>query len=279
MTYAKKTFGQNFLKDKVALEKIILAGKIESGETILEIGPGRGALTKYLLGAGACVVAVEIDPDMIEVLRETFEEEISEGRLVIHQLDILETDIATIGLEAGEYKVIANIPYYITGLILRTFLESKIQPSRMVLLVQKEVAERIVDGQEGGKKKQKRASRKKHKENILSLSVKVYGDVRYVTTVGAKSFSPAPKVDSAVIEISNISKERITQAGITDEDFFKIVKLGFGQKRKTLVNNLKHGGYESSAITKALESLGLDIRARAETLKLDHWLDLIKKIQ
>ena len=273
MTYAKKTFGQNFLKDKAALEKIILAGDIEQGETIVEIGPGRGALTKYLLGVGARVVAFEIDPDMIEVLNEAFVEEIAEGQLKIYQADILETDVSNF-ITSENYKVIANIPYYITGLILRTFLESNTQPSDMVLLVQKEVAERIVDGQEGGVRK-KRAI-KTPKENILSLSVKVYGDVRYVTTVSAKSFSPAPKVDSAVIKISDISKKRLVDAGVTDEDFFKLIKQGFGQKRKTLVNNLKHGGCESEKAIQALESVEVDTRARAEILTLDNWLALAR---
>ncbi len=278
MTYAKKTFGQNFLKDRVALEKIILAGEITPGEVILEIGPGRGALTKFLLGAGAQVVAVEIDPDMIEVLNETFESEITAGKLIIHQADVLETDITEFGLEQGSYKVIANIPYYITGMILRTFLESENQPSRMVLLVQKEVAERIVDGEEGGKKKGKRSSRTQQKENILSLSVKAFADVRYVTTVGAKSFSPAPRVDSAVIELSDISQDRLRDAGITSQDFFLVVKRGFAQKRKTLMNNLKQGGFDPVAIESALTNLEVDLRVRAEVLTLDQWLQLIKNL-
>jgi len=277
MIYAKKTFGQNFLKDRVALEKIIVAGDIQQDEHVLEIGPGRGALTKFLLGAGAIVHAVEIDPDMIAVLEEVFSEEIKNNRLIIHQADILETEVTEFGLSAGNYKVIANIPYYITGLILRKFLESDTQPNHMVLLVQKEVAERIVDGQEGGKKK--KDSRKQAKENILSLSVKVYGDVRYVTTVGAKSFSPAPKVSSAVIEISNISQVKLQEAGITGSEFFKLVKQGFSQKRKTLVNNLKNGGHEAQEIIAVLEDLGLDARVRAEVLTLEQWLLLAKNFK
>ena len=276
MIYAKKTFGQNFLKDRVALEKIILAGEIKPREAIVEIGPGRGALTKFLLGAGAIVHAVEIDPDMIEVLRDTFPDEIKNGMLVIHQADILETDITTLGLTAGEYKVIANIPYYITGLILRKFLQSDTQPRRMVLLVQKEVAERIVDGQPGGKKK--KDTRKQTKENILSLSVKVYADARYVTTVGAKSFSPAPKVDSAVIELSHISKEKLIQAGITDDQFFTLIKQAFAQKRKTLVNNLKQHGHETKIIEHALDTIDVDHRVRAEVLSLEQWLVFIKNV-
>ncbi len=277
MIYAKKTFGQNFLKDRVALEKIIVAGKINPGEHVLEIGPGRGALTKFLLGVGAVVHAVEIDPDMIQVLQDTFPEAIAGGTLIIHQADILETDVSEFGLVAGEYKVIANIPYYITGLILRKFLESETQPSLMVLLVQKEVAERIVDGQEGGKKK--KDSRKQPKENILSLSVKVYADVRYVTTVGAKSFSPAPKVDSAVIELSNISKDKLHGVGVTDGEFFTTMKHGFSQKRKTLMNNLKQHGHDAVQIGSALDVVGLDHRVRAEVLTLEQWLVFIKNLK
>jgi len=273
MTYAKKQFGQNFLKDARALEKIISAAEIVPGETILEIGPGRGALTKELLKSGAQVVAFEIDPEMVEVLHEKFPEAIESQKLVIHSGDILDTELSEFVFENHNFKVVANIPYYITGLLLRKFLESNIQPSSMVLLVQKEVAERIVDGE-----KQRSKRLKQGKENILSLSVKAYGDVRYVATVGAQSFSPAPRVDSAILAITNISKSYFLNHRVKESDFFAMIKQGFGQKRKTLVNNLKQGGYDSAQVTLAINSLDLDSRVRAEVLELDHWFELIKKL-
>lgn len=274
MTYAKKQFGQNFLKDGRALEKIIAAADIIPGETVIEIGPGRGALTKELLQAGAHVVAFEIDPEMVEVLEEKFPEAIESKKLIIHSGDVLEKELSEFGFKNHQFKVVANIPYYITGLILRRFLESDIQPTHMVLLVQKEVAERIVDGE-----KQRSKRLKQGKENILSLSVKVYGDVRYVATVGAQSFSPAPRVDSAIMAISNISKDHFNNNGIVESDFFQVIKQGFSQKRKTLVNNLKQGGFESKQVIPVLESLDLDPRVRAEVLELGHWFELIKKLK
>ena len=267
MTFAKKKFGQNFLKSTSALEKIITASEVASGETVLEIGPGRGALTKKLLETGATIHALEIDPDMIEVLHEKFSEEISSEKLKIISGDIEKMEIQD--LVNSDYRVVANIPYYITGLIIRKFLESQYQPKSMTLLVQKEVAERIVDGAEKKVKKTKT-----QKENILSLSVKIFGDVRYVATVPASAFTPAPKVDSAVIHISNISHSHLEDAGITTQDFFKTVKEGFAQKRKTLRNNLMNAGYEKDAVVKILEGLRVDERVRAEDLTLKQWVKL-----
>lgn len=266
--YAKKKFGQNFLKSSSALEKIVRVAGLSNTDTVLEIGPGRGALTKKLLESGAQVRALEIDPDMIEILEEKFEEEIRSRRLQIFEGDI--EKISPHELIDAPYKLVANIPYYITGLIIKKFLESDHQPTSMTLLVQKEVAERIVDGSEGGKNRSK--------ENILSLSVKVFGNVRYVATVPAAAFNPAPRVDSAIIHISDISQERLNNAGITVSDFFTLVKAGFAQKRKTLRNNLVQKGYEKHAIEQTLETMNIDIRIRAEDLTLDQWIELARTL-
>ena len=272
MTFAKKKFGQNFLKSTSALEKIIAASEVAPGETVLEIGPGRGALTKKLLETGAIVHALEIDPDMIEVLQEKFSEEVASGKLKIISGDIEKMEIEE--LLESKYRVVANIPYYITGLIIRKFLESQYQPISMTLLVQKEVAERIVDGAEKNGKKMKT-----QKENILSLSVKIFGDVRYVATVPASAFTPAPRVDSAVIHISNISHERLTRVGIDTKGFFRIVKEGFAQKRKTLRNNLMNAGYEKELVRELLTNLGVDEKIRAEDLTLDQWITVAQKMK
>ena len=188
--FAKKSLGQHFLNSPSVLAKIIAAGRISPGETVLEIGPGTGVLTQALLAAGARVVAIEKDQRAIDGLRERFAAEVADGRLVIQYADILETDRASFGLKNGEYALIANIPYYITGAILESFLEYEPRPNRMVLLVQKEVAQRIVarDG----------------KESILSVSVKAFGAPKLVDTVPPGAFTPPPTVDSAILAIENV---------------------------------------------------------------------------
>ena len=247
----KKSLGQNFLKSKKALSDIVLAGKIQSGETALEAGPGTGALTEHLLAAGARVTAVEKDRRLIPLLKEKFFADIVSKKLTLIEGDILEIPISSLGL--SKYKVIANIPYYITGQFLRNFLGSETQPSDMVLLVQKEVAERIVarDG----------------KESILSISVKAYGTPRYVETVKAGSFSPAPNVDSAILSIENISKKNFSD--FSEKKFFTILKAGFAHKRKLLSGN-------TGIPEEVLAKLGIPSKARAENLRLDDWKKLAK---
>ena len=161
---AKKSLGQNFLKSKTALLAMIKAGEIISDDIVLEIGPGQGALTEKILETGAKVIAVEKDDRLIEVLDEKFAESVKNSQFTLIHGDILELDLNKMGLKNGNFKLIANIPYYITGLIFRKFLSGDIQPKKLVIMVQKEIADRIVarDG----------------KESLLSLSVKAYGDVK-----------------------------------------------------------------------------------------------------
>src|SRR3989344_7754683 len=182
---AKKSLGQHFLKNEKALATIVKAGNVSVKDTILEIGPGTGALTEKLLAANCQVLAIEKDDKLYEFLKTKFEKEIKNGKLRLIHDDILEFDLSK--LEAISYKLISNIPYNITGAILKKFLETNYQPERMVLLVQKEVAERIVA--------------RNNKESILSISVKAYGTPRYIETVKAGSFVPVPKVDSAIMVI------------------------------------------------------------------------------
>lgn len=248
--YAKKSLGQNFLKSKEALRAIVATGDVQPTDTVLEVGPGKGVLTAELLKLAGKVIAVEKDQRLIESLKEKFKNEIESGKLEIVEQDILEYTADTI----GKYKIIANIPYYITGAFLQKFLESDFQPSKMVLMLQKEVAKRIVAQDK--------------KESILSISVKAYGMPKYIMTVKAKYFSPAPKVDSAVILIDKISKENFKN--ISESEFFKIVKAGFAHKRKMLVNNLKGLGAELPK--------DIDKKARAEELSLSDWLNLLKLI-
>lgn len=216
---AKKSLGQNFLKSQKALFAMVEAGEVGAGDTVVEIGPGKGALTRVLLETGATVIAFEKDHRLIELLQDEFKEYVENKKFFLYEKDVLDVDIKDFVQE--EYKLIANIPYYITGEITRRFLTSEYKPQCMVLLVQKEVADRIVD----------------IKESILSLSVKVYGTPKKVMIVKKEYFSPEPKVDSAIIRISNIQNPFKNQN--EELRFFELIKKAFGQKRKKLNTTLK----------------------------------------
>lgn len=253
---AKKSLGQNFLRSKSALNAIIDAGDIVADDIILEIGPGKGVLTKELLKFAGKVIAIEKDRELIENLQLKFSEEIKENKLDLINADVLDFNPEILSFYDLDYKVIANIPYYITGAIIRKFLSTNKQPTRMVLMVQREVAKRIV-------------ARDK-KESILSLSVKAYGTPRYVATVKKESFSPQPKVDSAILLIENISKDFFL--GFSEEKFFTIIKQAFGSKRKTLKNTLSVlFGDKTESI---LKEAGIDPKSRAEDLSLSKWSQL-----
>lgn len=255
----KKSLGQNFLKSEKALNQMIDSASVSDQDVVLEIGPGKGALTEKLLETGAKVLVVEKDRELIPVLEEKFQEKIKNKKLKLIEGDILEFSPSTYSLKPGAYKLVANIPYYITGAIIRKFLESDFQPKSITLLVQKEVSDRIV-GRDG-------------KESILSISVKVYGQPKYVAKVSKRYFTPEPKVDSAIIHISDISKNNFKS--IKEKEFFDFVKLCFGQKRKTLVNNLQEIG-KREEILNFLESAKLSDRLRAEDLKVENFFELYK---
>ncbi len=262
---AKKSLGQNFLKSKEAVRDIVSAADIQPGDNILEIGPGKGVLTEALLAKlsdGGRLIVIEKDDRMIPLLREAFAGSLASGKLVLIHGDILEMTVeklAECDLREGQYKIIANIPYYITGQLLRMFLESSYQPSKMVLMLQKEVAQRIVarDG----------------KESILSISVKAYGTPKYIAKVPAKYFSPEPAVDSAILLIDSISKQFFSKNQLSEAAFFETVKLGFSHKRKILASNLEIP-MEKRAET--LASLGLGEKARAEEVSIEQWAALAK---
>lgn len=253
---AKKSLGQNFLKSDKALREIVEASEIKEGDFVLEIGPGRGALTKKLLDAGAFVMAIEKDETLVEELKSFFENYVESKKLEIISGDALEFSTENFDSKKS-YKLVANIPYYITGALIEKYLTEKNPPSSATLLVQKEVAERIVtrDG----------------KESILSISVKVFGKPKYVSTVPAGAFVPAPKVDSAIIHISEISNEIFSKNGITEERFFEVVKGGFAHKRKQLGSNLK-----KLVPAETFNKCGIDPKTRAEELKVEDWICLSK---
>lgn len=250
---AKKSFGQNFLKSTAAISKIIEAGEINSSDVILEIGPGKGVLTEKLLGAGGKVIAIEKDRELYEFLSEKFKEKIESGNLALENTDILKFNSEKIG---KGYKIIANIPYNITGAILKKFLSAKNQPERMVLMVQQEVAERIMA--------------RNGKESILSVSVKAYGEPKIITKVSKRYFSPMPRVDSAVIAIKNISRENFEKNKVNEEKFWEIVKKGFAHKRKKLGGNLKSSTFFKKNPASPLREM------RAENLGLKDWIFIAK---
>ena len=250
---AKKSLGQNFLMHAATAERIADTGKLSKNDIVLEIGPGTGMLTKALLARAGKVIAVEADRELIPQLQDTFSFDIASGRLQLIHADIREFDPSVI---SEPYSLVANIPYYITGEILRHFLTAKHQPTSMTLLVQKEVAERIVRAK---------------KESLLSLSVKAYGTPSYAFTVPKGSFVPAPKVDSAVLHISNINREAFTEG--QEERFFEILRAGFGHKRKQLINNLEVLAPREK-ILEAFSAVGLSEKVRSEDVPLSSWLKL-----
>jgi 16S rRNA (adenine1518-N6/adenine1519-N6)-dimethyltransferase len=256
---AKKSLGQHFLKSEKALNTIIREGELKLEDVVLEIGPGQGALTEKLLATGINVLGVEKDDGLYKFLEEKFEKELSSGQLTLIHGDILDFDPSSHQLEARSYKLIANIPYNITGAILKKFLSTDCQPERMVLLVQKEVADRIMarDG----------------KESILSLSIKAYGKPYFVDTVKAGSFAPAPKVDSAILAICDISKDYFSN--FSEQVFFDILHAGFGSKRKKLSSNLSNI-YPKEKVLAVFEEINLNQNTRAEDIPPEIWAKLAK---
>lgn len=254
----KKSLGQHFLNNRHYLETVADAADIQKGDTVVEIGPGEGALTEELLARGAHVVAIEKDSRLIPLLREKFKDK----KIEVVEADAKDYDISKSFVNGAHshYKVVGNIPYYITGALLKKFLEAKHQPSRLVFLMQKEVAERIA---------RHGPSNKKAKESILSLSVKAFGTPKYVKTVPRGAFAPPPKVDSAVLAVSNISRDNFDSPA-HEKKFFELVKRGFSSKRKKLSSNL---GKEYASI---LQKTNIDAHARAEDVALEEWLALAR---
>lgn len=247
-----KKLGQNFLQDPFALDSIAAAAEIQPTDTVLEIGPGLGSLTRYLAVAAREVIAVELDPDLIPPLQAVTQP--YDNIRIIHG-DILKLSPQELVREPG-YLVVANIPYYITSAIIRHLLEHDPKPRRIVLTIQKEVADRIC-AQPGDM-------------SLLALSVQVYGQPRLVQRIPAGAFFPAPKVDSAVLCVEIYENPRIQPELLNT--FFKLVKAGFSQKRKTLRNSLSSGLHISPLEAESLlKKANIDPMRRAETLSIEEW--------
>jgi 16S rRNA (adenine1518-N6/adenine1519-N6)-dimethyltransferase len=252
---ANTDLGQHFLFEQKYLEQIVDAAEPLEGQKVLEIGPGMGVLTRYLTKKASEVIAVEVDPKMVEILKTMC---IKCTNLTVRTMDIVQFDPT----DLGSYKVVANVPYYITSKILRKFLEEKNKPTEMVLLVQKEVAERICATP--------------NRMSVLSVSVQFYGNAKIIGIVPREAFYPTPQVSSAIIKVSTYKTPIFSD--VNAEKFFALVKSGFGEKRKQLSNSLlSFGPYEKDEVISKLKKAGVNPERRAETLSLAEWRMIYKQ--
>ena len=247
---ASKRLGQNFLVDAAVVRDIVAAAEIEAGDSVLEIGPGIGTLTQGLAEAGARVTAVELDKKLPAVLAETLA---PYDNVRIVPGDILKTDIRTL-MNGAPFKVVANLPYYITTPILLALLEQQLPLTHIVTMVQKEVAERII------------AAPGSKIYGALSVAVQYHTEPRIVREVAPRSFIPAPEVASAVIACKKREKPPVET--LDERMFFRVARASFGQRRKTLANALLGTGASKDAVRRALEEAAIDEKRRGETLSL-----------
>jgi 16S rRNA (adenine1518-N6/adenine1519-N6)-dimethyltransferase len=253
----RKSLGQNFIHDPNTLDKIVSIADLSSTDTILEIGPGTGALTTRLAEAARRVIAVELDDRLKPLLDETLA---SYPNVWVVYQDILTVDIPRL-LKPEPYIVIANLPYYITSAILKHLLENDHRPQRLILTVQQEVAERLIA--------------KPNDMSILSVSVQFFGQPKIAMRLNPSVFWPRPEVDSAVVTIETYATPLVDVPDT--KSFFRVVRAGFGQKRKQLKNSLGSGlGLDSNQTTSLCEQAGIDPRRRAETLSLEEWASLTR---
>lgn len=252
---AKKRFGQHFLSDRNILARIVDAAEIRAGDSVLEIGPGRGALTEALAQRGARVAAIEVDRDLVPLLRAQFA---GNDRVTIVEADALDhaaSELLAKGGIAAPYAVVANLPYNIAAPVLRMFLEGDVRPARLVVMLQLEVAEAIVAGP--------------GKMGLLSVATQVYAETTMVMRVPAGAFSPPPKVESAVVRI-DVSPQPRVNAPL--DAFFRVVRAGFGNPRKQLRNSLSFGLHvKQEVVDDVMRAAGVDVTLRPQVLSLDDW--------
>jgi 16S rRNA (adenine1518-N6/adenine1519-N6)-dimethyltransferase len=256
--HPRKGLGQNFLQDERALQKIVTSAGMEKDDTVLEIGPGLGNLTRYLALSAGSVVAVELDANLFPALEAILA---PYGNVRLVHGDILKIDPVDL-VDRQEYLVVANIPYYITSAVIRHLLEGRIRPRRLVLTVQTEVAERICAGP--------------GKMNLLALSVQVYGKPSMAAKIPASAFHPRPKVDSTVVRV-DVYEKPVIPAFLLPR-FFQLAKAGFGQRRKTIRNALG-SLVPRERLDALLARANIDPQRRAETLTLDEWGNLTEADQ
>ncbi|MBU0577335.1 ribosomal RNA small subunit methyltransferase A [Patescibacteria group bacterium] len=257
--WAKKSLGQNFLVDEKALDTIVSAADLKKTDNVIEVGPGTGFLTERLIEKASHITSVELDKDMVDILERQFK--FTDNLEILNQ-DILDFEIQNSKFKIQNFKVVANIPYYITSPLLKHFLQSDNRPSVMVVLVQKEVAEKIC-GMSG--------------KSLITIETQLFGEPEIVDIVPSDSFYPAPKVDSAILKIKVFDKPLIPEDQI--KDFLRLVKFGFSQKRKKLSNSLSAGLHmEPAEVREVLKSVGIDEGVRAEDLVIEDWKNLLTKL-
>jgi len=261
-TRPKKGLGQHFLVDSGVLARVVAASRITPEDTVIEVGPGLGVLTRELVRYARRVISVEIDETLAGRLETAFSES---DNLRIVRGDILE--LAPAGLlpeGVTAYKVVANLPYYITSPVLRHFLEADPHPELMVVMVQKEVAGSI--------------TARPGRMSLLSVGVQLYGRPEIAGRVSAGSFHPVPKVDSAIVRITSYPRPLVSPA--ERQAFFAVVRAGFGSPRKQLINTLSHGlGMEKEPVRGVLEASGIEASRRAETLSVEEWHRLYRAFE
>ncbi len=257
---AKKKFGQNFLISEDIINQIIDKSNVSSEDTVLEIGPGLGTLTKQLLKNAKRVLAVELDEDMCDVLRARFNDE----NLEIINDDILKLDLNEYTSKYGQIKVVANLPYYITTPIIMKLLESKYDISSITVMVQKEVGERI-------------CSTSNDRENSsITISINYYAKPQIIIDVPKENFLPSPDVDSCVIKLDVLKEPPVK---VDDEEkFFKLIKSAFSQRRKTILNSFSSGGYDKPHIQNVLNELNLSEKLRAEDLSIEDYANISNRL-
>jgi len=252
-----KQFGQNFITDVNLLGAMVSDAGITGEDTVIEIGPGAGTLTRSIANVAKKVISFEIDRNLEPILKRTLSDHGNAEVIFKDFQKVSDAELRSI-LDGGEYKVVANLPYYITTPLVMRFLESEYKPSSVTVMVQKEVAERFI------------AKEKSDNYGVISLAIALEGDAKLTRIVSRNLFYPVPNVDSAIVNIE------IRDKGIEDkEDIKKLVKAAFSMRRKTLVNNLTHTlGLTREDVESALLAIGKDVRERGETLSLYEYVAL-----
>ena len=262
----KKSKGQNFLINESVIDKIINAAKLTSNDTALEVGPGLGILTEELIKKSKKVISIELDKKLFDFLKVKF---VDVKNLNLINEDVLKINPSDYGLQTAAYKIVANIPYNITSIFLKKFISNEPKPQSLVLLVQKEVAERVCA--------------KAGKMSLLSISIQLYGNPEIIETVDKTNFFPQPAVDSAILKIAKVKSQKDLETlldGVEEKRFWQIAKVGFSAKRKQLANNLASGlKISTDKARKAIVDANLEPLIRAQNLEIKDWINVAKNLE